>query len=248
VELSELTLIRPVFEPTALIGIGLPLYLVTMASQNLPGFAVLRAAGYPVPSRSILTVTGLASLVAAPFGAHTSNLAANSAAICTGPDAHPDPAKRWLTGLFYAASYLILAVFGASLVAIVAALPAELIRTVAGLALIGALAGALGTALAREDERFPAVLTPAVTASGLTLGGIGSAFWGSRRRTWGLRARGLDKAQARPLLTSPAPSGLGRRAPASEAPKSGRRCADRKRRVPSEIVPSDLSARAGRPR
>ena len=177
-ELSELTLIRPVFEPTALIGIGLPLYLVTMASQNLPGFAVLRAAGYPVPSRSILTVTGLASLVAAPFGAHTSNLAAISAAICTGPDAHPDPAKRWLTGLFYAASYLILAVFGASLVAIVAALPAELIRTVAGLALIGALAGALGTALAREDERFPAVLTLAVTASGLTLGGIGSASWG----------------------------------------------------------------------
>ena len=189
VELSELTLIRPVFEPTALIGLGLPLYLVTMASQNLPGFAVLRAAGYPVPSRSILAVTGLASLVTAPFGAHTSNLAAISAAICTGPDAHPDPARRWLTGLFYAGSYLILAAFGASLVAIVAALPAELIRTVAGLALIGALAGALGTALAREDERFPAVLTLAVTASGLSLLGIGSAFWGLSA---GLLAHALD--------------------------------------------------------
>lgn len=189
VAISSLTLVRPVFEPAVLIGLGLPLYLVTMASQNLPGFAVLRAAGYPVPSRSILTVTGLASLVTAPFGASTSNLAAISAAICTGPDAHPDPSKRWLTGLFYAASYLILAAFGASLVAVVAALPAELIRTVAGLALIGALAGALGTALAKEEERFPAVLTLAVTASGLTLGGIGSAFWGLAA---GLGAYGLE--------------------------------------------------------
>jgi benzoate membrane transport protein len=93
VQLSALTFVRPAFEPTVLLGLGLPLYLVTMASQNLPGFAVLRAAGYPVPSRSILLVTGLASLLSAPFGASTSNLAAISAAICTGPDAHPDPVE-----------------------------------------------------------------------------------------------------------------------------------------------------------
>lgn len=193
-DLSSLTLISPVFDPAALVGLGLPLFLVTMASQNLPGFAVLRASGYPVPSRSILAVTGLASLVTAPFGAHTSNLAAITAAICTGPDAHPDPDKRWLTGPFYALSYLVLAVFGASLVSLFAALPAELIKTVAGLALVGALAGALGAALAEESERFPAVLTLAVTASGLSLFGIGSAFWGLLA---GLVAVALDAAARR---------------------------------------------------
>jgi benzoate membrane transport protein len=192
--LSTLEWIAPAFEPAALVGLGLPLFLVTMASQNLPGFAVLRASGYPAPSRSILTVTGLASLITAPFGAHTSNLAAISAAICTGPDAHPDPAKRWLTGPFYALSYLLLAAFGASLVGLVAALPPELMRTVAGLALVGALAGALGSALAVEAERFPAVLTLAVTASGVSLLGIGSAFWGLAA---GLLAHALDSAARR---------------------------------------------------
>ncbi|HYD99176.1 MAG TPA: benzoate/H(+) symporter BenE family transporter [Alphaproteobacteria bacterium] len=176
--LSTLAPIVPAFEPAVLIGLGLPLYLVTMASQNLPGFAVLRTAGYPVPSRSILGATGLASLLTAPFGAHTSNLAAITAALCTGPDAHPDPAKRWQTGPVYALCYLVLAAFGASLVGIFAALPGALIATVAGLALIGPLMGAMAAALAGERDRFAAVLTLAVTASGLSLLGIGSAFWG----------------------------------------------------------------------
>jgi benzoate membrane transport protein len=176
--LSSLTFIAPAWEPAALIGLGLPLFLVTMASQNLPGFAVLRASGYTPPSRPILAVTGLASIVTALFGAHTSNLAAISAAICTGPDTHPDPAKRWMVGPFYALSYLFFAAFSAALIALIAALPPELIKTVAGLALMGALAGALGSALSDEAKRFPAVLTLAVTASGLTLFGIGSAFWG----------------------------------------------------------------------
>ncbi|MDA4630855.1 benzoate/H(+) symporter BenE family transporter, partial [Escherichia coli] len=140
ISLSTLTLIMPVFDTRAIIGIALPLYLVTMASQNLPGFAVLRAAGYEPPTAAALQVTGLLSLLTAPFGAHTSNMAAISAAICTGPDAHPDPAQRWLTGPFYALSYLILAIFGASLVALFAVLPAPLIALVAGLALIGAFA------------------------------------------------------------------------------------------------------------
>jgi benzoate membrane transport protein len=187
--LSTLTFIRPAFEPAALIGLGLPLFLVTMASQNLPGFAVLRASGYAPPSRPILAVTGLASVITALFGAHTSNLAAISAAICTGPDTHPDPAKRWMVGPFYALSYLLFAAFSAALIGLIAALPPELIRTVAGLALMGAFAGALGSALSDETQRFPAVLTLAVTASGLTLFGIGSAFWGLAA---GLIALALD--------------------------------------------------------
>jgi benzoate membrane transport protein len=176
---STLTLVTPRFEPKALIGLGLPLFLVTMASQNLPGFAVLRASGYSeVPTRSILGVTGLASVVTAFLGASTSNLAAISAAICTGPDTHPDPAKRWMTGPFYALCYFLFALFGGALIALISALPAALIKTVAGLGLMGALAGALGTAMADESRRFPAILTLAVTASGLSLFGIGSAFWG----------------------------------------------------------------------
>ncbi len=187
--LSSLTFIAPAFEPTALIGLGLPLFLVTMASQNLPGFAVLKASGYQPPSRPILAVTGLASLVTALVGAHTSNLAAISAAICTGPDTHPDPSKRWMVGPFYALSYLIFAAFSAALIGLIAALPPELIKTVAGLALLGAFAGALGSALTEGAKVFPAVITLAVTASGLTLFGIGSAFWGL---VAGLVTLGLD--------------------------------------------------------
>ncbi len=194
VTFSALTLIPPAFDPAVLLGLGVPLFLVTMASQNLPGFAVLRASGYTPPARAILAVTGLASMLSAWFGAHTSNLAAISAAICTGPDTHPDPAKRWMVGPFYALFYLLFAAFSANLIAIIAALPPELIRTVAGLALMGAFAGALASALADEAKRFPAVLTLAVTASGLSLFGIGSAFWGL---VTGLTVMGLDFLAAR---------------------------------------------------
>ena len=187
--LSSLTFISPAWEPTALIGLGIPLFLVTMASQNLPGFAVLRASGYTPPSQPILAVSGVASIVTAFFGAHTSNLAAISAAICTGPDTHPDPAKRWMVGPFYTLCYLVIAAFAAALIGLIAALPPELIRTVAGLALMGAFAGALSSALSDTSKIFPAILTLAVTASGLTLFGIGSAFWGL---VAGLLALGLD--------------------------------------------------------
>ncbi len=187
--LSSLTFIRPTWEPTALIGLGIPLFLVTMASQNLPGFAVLRASGYTPPSRPILAVSGLASIITAFFGAHTSNLAAISAAICTGPDTHPDPAKRWMVGPFYTLCYLVIAAFSATLIGVIAALPPALIKTVAGLALMGAFAGALSSALSDTSKIFPAVLTLAVTASGLTLFGVGSAFWGL---VAGLLALGLD--------------------------------------------------------
>jgi len=172
----------------------LPLYLVTMASQNLPGFAVLKAAGYPVPSRSILAVTGLSSLATAGVGAHTSNLAAITASICTGPDAHPDKDKRWLCGPFYAGGYAVLAIFGASLVALFASFPQALIAKIAGIALTGPLVNALGASFRGNGDRFAAVVTFAVTASGMSAFGIGSAFWGL---VAGLIVFGLDQALRR---------------------------------------------------
>ena len=188
-ELSTLTMIIPEFSLSAMIGLALPLYLVTMASQNLPGFAVLRAAGYEPPTAACLQVTGLVSLISAPFGAHTSNMAAISAAICTGHDAHPDPKQRWLTGPFYALCYLVFAIFGASLVAIFAVLPPALIMLIAGLGLIGPFINALALALNKQDERFAAIITFAVTASGITILGIGSAFWALIA---GLNVAGMD--------------------------------------------------------
>lgn len=175
---SSLTLALPAWDPATLIGLGVPLYLVTMASQNLPGFAVLRASGYHPPTQPVLAVTGAASFATAFLGAHTSNLAAISAALCTGPDAHPDPAKRWITGPFYALWWGLIALFGASLVGLFGALPPALLMTVAGTALLGSMAGALGSALGPEKDRLAAAGTLAVTASGVTLLGIGSAFWG----------------------------------------------------------------------
>lgn len=175
---SQFELITPVFDSAVLIGLAVPLFIVTMASQNLPGFAVLRSAGYEPPVRSALLVTGIASLVTAPFGAHTSNMAAITAAICTGPDTHPDPAKRWTASLFYGFFYLLLALFGAALIALMLAMPKAFIATVAGLALLGPLTGALAAAMKEPAGHVPAVVTFVVTASGLAVAGIGSAFWG----------------------------------------------------------------------
>ncbi|MCV0394722.1 MAG: benzoate/H(+) symporter BenE family transporter [Rhizobiaceae bacterium] len=194
-DLSGLTLIWPSFSLEAAIGLAVPLYLVTMASQNLSGLAVLRAAGYQPPAGPIVAFTGLVSALSAPFGALTTNLAAISAAICTGPDTHPDPARRWIVGPFYAGAYLVFALFGASLVAVFAVLPPGLIALVAGLGLMGALANALVIAFAQETERFAALTTFAVTASGVSVAGIGSAFWGL---VAGLAVLGLERLRARP--------------------------------------------------
>ncbi len=177
-ELSTLVMIAPQFTMASIVGLALPLYLVTMASQNLSGLAVLRAAGYHPEPGPLIGLTGLFSLLTAPFGASTTNLAAISAAICTGPDVHPDPAERWKTGPFYALAYVVFALFGASLVAVFAVLPQSLIVLVAGLALMAPLANALSIALAEEGDRMAATTAFAVTASGLTLAGVGSAFWG----------------------------------------------------------------------
>ncbi len=191
---TSIELTAPAWDLATLIGLGVPLYLVTMASQNLPGFAVLRASGYQPPTQPILAVTGAASLGTAFMGAHTSNLAAISAALCTGPDAHPDPAKRWMTGPFYALFWGLIAVFGASLVGLFGALPPALLATVAGTALLGSMAGAMGSALAGDQDRLAAAGTLAVTVSGVTLMGVGSAFWGL---VFGLLILGIDRVVKR---------------------------------------------------
>ena len=175
---SVLEFISPQFEPAAIIGLAVPLYLVTMASQNLPGIAVLKASGYNPPAGPLIAVTGLFSALSALFGASTTNLAAITAAICTGEDAHPDKAKRWLTGLFYALFYAIFALFGASLVSLFVSLPAVFVSLVVGLALLTACTNATGIALADEKQRIAAMVTLAVTASGISYFGIGAAFWG----------------------------------------------------------------------
>ena len=193
-ELSTLVLTEPHFSFAAFFGLAVPIYLVTMASQNLAGIAVLKASGYEPPAGLLVWFTGLVSLLTAPFNAVTTNLAAISAAICTGPDAHPDPAERWKTGPFYALWYLVFAVFGASLVALFAALPPQLIILVAGLGLLSALANALAMALSDTGLRIAAVVAFAVTASGLTLAGIGSAFWGL---VAGILVAGLEAARNR---------------------------------------------------
>ena len=192
-EMSTLVWTSPQFSAAAVFGLAIPLYLVTMASQNLSGLAVLKASGYEPPAGPLVAVTGLFSLITAPFNALTTNLAAISAAICTGPDAHPDPQKRWLTGPFYALAYLVFAFFGASLVAIFAVLPPHLIVLVAGLGLLAPLANALAIAMSDAGERIPATVAFAVTASGLTVAGIGSAFWGLAA---GLLVLVLDRAKS----------------------------------------------------
>ncbi|MEX0368587.1 MAG: benzoate/H(+) symporter BenE family transporter, partial [Ruegeria sp.] len=175
---ARLALVMPTISLPALIGVGLPLYLVTMASQNLPGFAVLTASGYTPPSRSIVGATGLASVLTAPFGAIPTSLAAITASICTGPDTHPDPAKRWLAGPFYAAGYGVLALAGAFVVALLAAMPAELIGLIAGAALLGPFVGSARLAFSGDGDDVAAAMAFVVTASGLTFFGIGAAFWG----------------------------------------------------------------------
>jgi len=188
--LSRPELIMPMWDLATLIGLGVPLYLVTMASQNLPGFAVLRASGYQPPTQAVLAATGATSLATAVLGAHTSNLGAISAAICTGPEAHPDPAERWKAGVFYALLWGLIAGVGASLVGLFSALPPALLATVAGTALLGSMAAAMGAALSAAQDRFAAAGTLAVTASGVTLMGVGSAFWGL---VFGLIVLGIDR-------------------------------------------------------
>jgi len=186
--------ITPVFDPAVLLGLGLPLYLVTMASQNLPGFATMRAAGYAPPVRAALTVTGGISAVAALFGAHTINMAAITAAICLGDDVHPDRTQRWKVGLAYATVWLGLGLLGPVILPLLAALPGELMMALVALALLAPLMGALNSAFAAPEQRFAATLTLAVSGSGIAAFGIGAAFWGL---VAGLAVILMDRAKLR---------------------------------------------------
>jgi benzoate membrane transport protein len=168
----------PEFRLSVILGLGLPLYLVTMASQNLPGFATLRAAGYEPPVAPALTVTGLISAVTAFFGAHTVSMAAITAAICLGPDVHPEKDRRWVVGLAYAGAWVVLGLLSPTVLQLLAALPAPVVLALVALALLSPLMGALTGAFAQPEQRFAATLTLAVTASGVAAFGIGAAFWG----------------------------------------------------------------------
>ncbi|MDB5981211.1 MAG: rane protein [Pseudomonas sp.] len=168
----------PAFSLAATISIGIPLFVVAMTSQNMPGIAVLRADGYTVPASPLISVTGIASLLLAPFGSHGINLAAISAAICTGPHAHEDRDKRYTAAVWCGIFYGVAGVFGATLAALFAALPKELVLSIAALALFGSIINGLTVAMTEPKEREAALITFMVTASGLTLFSIGSAFWG----------------------------------------------------------------------
>jgi benzoate membrane transport protein len=168
----------PSFSAAGLIGVALPLFLVTMASQNLPGVAAQRASGYRTPVSRCITVTGLTTVLLAPFGGYSFNLAAITAAICMGPQAHENPARRYTASAVAGLFYIALGLAGGAVVGLLAAFPRELVAAVAGLALLGTIAGGLATALKEEKHRDAAILTFLVTLSGVSLLGIGSAFWG----------------------------------------------------------------------
>lgn len=170
--------IAPTFNLTTLISIGLPFFLVTMASQNAPGFATMKASGYPVAVSPLIVVTGGLALLLSPFGVYSICIAAITAAICQSPDAHPDAGKRWLAAAAAGVFYLLAGIFGGSISGLMAALPLSWIQTLAGLALLGTISGSLHQALHNEAERDAAIVTFLLTASGATLAGIGSAFWG----------------------------------------------------------------------
>ena len=169
---------RPQFSLRGLVSVALPLFIVTMASQNVPGVAVIRASGYSVPISPVIGWTGLTTLILAPFGAFAINLAAITAAICMGREAHEDPQKRYIAAVSAGIFYLLIGIFGATVAAVFAAFPSELVLAIAGLALLGTIGTGLSTALSHEAQREPALITFLVTASGISLLGIGSAFWG----------------------------------------------------------------------
>ena len=176
--LPEPVFVMPVFDAAAMIGIALPLFIVTMASQNIPGIAVLNANGYRPEPGPLFTTTGVFSLLAAPMGGHAVNLAAITAALCAGPEAHPDPARRYGAAVVAGCAYIGFGLLAGLATAFIAAAPPVLIEAVAGLALLGAFAASLAAALTEPRHREAAAVTFLVTASGLSFFGIAGAFWG----------------------------------------------------------------------
>lgn len=168
----------PVFSLSVLLGVGLPLFIVTMASQNIPGLAVLRAHGYQTPASPLITWSGVTGLLLAPFGGFAFNLAAITAAICMGKEIDPDPEKRYPAAIWTGIFYILVGLFGGAVTALFSVFPAELIMAIAGLALMGTITNALTGALTTEDTREAAFFTFVITASGVTLFTIGAPFWG----------------------------------------------------------------------
>ena len=177
-ELAMPQWVAPQFSWSAIVSLALPLFVVTMASQNLPGVAVMRATGYQMPVSALVTMTGLATLVLAPFGAFALNFSAITAAICMGPEAHEDPNRRYTAAASCGAFYIAIGIFGAVVTGLLTAFPKELVVAIAGLALLGTIGNGLATALRDEPHREAALITFLVTLSGVVIGGVGSAFWG----------------------------------------------------------------------
>ena len=182
-ETVQLEWARPVFTTpslsvASLFGIALPLFIVTMTSQNVPGVAVIRASGYQVPISPVIGWTGVVNAALAPFGAFALNLAAITAAICMGREAHHDPDRRYVAAIFAGLFYVLIGLFGATVAALFTAFPKELVMAIAGIALLGTIGNSLAAALREENEREPALIAFLVTASGVSFAGIGSAFWG----------------------------------------------------------------------
>jgi benzoate membrane transport protein len=195
-EITRPVWVTPEFSLRSIIGVALPLFIVTMASQNLPGVAVFKANGYEPPVSKIVGWSGVANLLVAPFGGYTLNLAAITAAFCMGPEAHPDRDKRYVAAIAAGLFYGLMGIFGATIAGLFAAFPRELVLALAGLALVGTIASALAAATADERYREAAVISFLVVLSGISAAGIGSAFWGivagalviGARKLAGLRA------------------------------------------------------------
>jgi len=191
--LPTLTFTMPALDAGALVSLALPLFIVTMASQNIPGVGVLASFGYRAPLRPSLVSTGAATVAGAPFGGHAINLAAIIAALAAGPDAHPDPGRRWIASVSIGVSYLVLGLTAGAATTLVTVAPPLLIEAVAGLALLGALGGALAAAAADAERREAAIVTFVVSASSITAAGISAPFWGLAA---GLAYLGLQRAGA----------------------------------------------------
>ncbi|HBQ89430.1 MAG TPA: benzoate transporter [Alcaligenes faecalis] len=177
-ELAAPVFTMPVFTLNALLSVALPLFLITLTGQYMPGMLVLRNDGFRTSANPIVWVTGLGSLIMAPFGSHAMNVAAITAAICTGPEAHQDPSKRWVAGIAAGVFYILVGVFGLTLAAVFMAFPATFITTLAGLALLGTIGGSLAGAMTDVKSREAALITFLASAANITLFGIGGAFWG----------------------------------------------------------------------
>ncbi|MBF6623343.1 MAG: benzoate/H(+) symporter BenE family transporter [Pseudomonas stutzeri] len=168
----------PVFSLNALLSVALPLFLITLTGQYMPGMLVLRGDGFKTSANPIVTVTGLGSLLMAPFGSHAFNIAAITAAICTGREAHENPDKRWIAGIAAGLFYILVGVFGVTLAAVFMAFPATFITTLAGLALLGTIGGSLASAMADARTREASLITFLAAAANISMFGIGGAFWG----------------------------------------------------------------------